>query len=463
MTSTDSADITKHLIDISDKREDSGHKDRVQKVWKSRDCPVLPGHILHNRYKIVREIDSGRFCTVWEATDPENHRYAVKIFKRGESYREYFENELLMLGRIGTGTPHIVHHVDAFVYLYNANPPTVQCPATALVECGGQPDCNRYYYPCIVFELLGEHVLELMRSIESDDEGDGVDGGGDGDSEDDGVDGGDDEDGVDGGSGSNSGSVSSDDSEYPSIGLNVNSTKNIIRSVLNALVYLHQRGLIHTDVKPENILLCKRITDYTNPNDVQVKLGDLGSTTPADDLFSMHVGTHEYIAPEIAVRGKYSYPSDMWSIGCLIYELMTNEPLFDLSDTTDDSESESSGYESDSDNSDDMSDDTDVSMDENEYTTNLHHLILMECVLGAMPKKAVKGKHYSRYFSKKGKLKNTLGVPIPPATNIRELLFKFELSVDDVNGAADLIEACLRYRPSERITAEQALKHPWLR
>ena len=438
MTSTSSDGISQHLINM----DIGGTANDKLNSWKSRDCPVLPGHILHNRYKIVREIDSGRFCTVWEAVDPEGRQYAIKIFKRGETYREYFSNELLMLGHVGTGTQHIVHHVDAFVHLYNANPPTTQCSATSLVVCGGQPDCNRYFYPCIVFELLGEHVLELLRNINGDA---------------------DDEDGAEGGA--NGDDIENTNETYRAIGLNVASAKNIIRSTLSALAYLHQRGLIHTDIKPENILLCGRIEDYTNPNDVQVKLGDLGSTTPADNLFALQVGTHEYIAPEIVVRGKYSYPSDMWSIGCLIYELLTSEPLFDLSESVDESESESgnSGYESDSDISGDESGESDVSIDENEYTINLHHLILMECVLGRIPKKILKGKYYSQYFSKKGKLKNTLGVPIPPRTNVRELLSEYDLNPADIDGASNLIEACLRYHPSERITAEQALQHPWLR
>lgn len=433
--------------------------------WGRRDCPIMPGHILHNKYKIVREIDSGRFCTVWEAVDSNGYNYAIKVFKRGESNREYFENELMMLARVGGNAPNVVRHVDAFVHLYHANTPSTQCPPTVLIETNGEMDCVRHFYPCIVFELLGEHLLNLLRHVNGEDD--------DNDSSD--SSGSNERNGRNGRNGHNIEGGEEDEVAIESAtaelsiedmvedtadttGLHVNAVKNITRQILVALSHLHSNGLIHTDIKPENILLCKRISEYNSPDEITVKLGDLGSSTPEDKLFSLKVGTHEYIAPEIVVGGKYSYPADMWSMGCLIYELLTYEPLFDLSETEEESESESSGYATDSDSEAEYDSDT---SDENEYTTNLHHLLLMECVLGQMPRKAVRGKNYTRYFSKKGAIKNTLNVPVPAPTNVRELLSNYELDPYDVENASNLIEACLRYRPSERITADQALSHVW--
>jgi serine/threonine protein kinase len=478
----------------------------------------MPGHILHNRYRVVRELGDGRFCTVWEAVDASDTHYAIKVFKRDDVSCEYFENELFILAQLGQDAPNLVRCVDAFVHLYHAGAPDAQCPPTMLIKRGGSPACAKYMYPCIVFELLGENVFDLLRHVNGDIANGGADGVNDTTGDTSAIEKGMASMNVSGGgsangsaSGSASGSSSEDadddsedgsdsgsvsDSEFePTIGLNLNVVKRIVYQVLIALSHLHHRGFIHTDIKPENILLCKRISEYNDPNEICVKLGDLGSTTPASKLFSRSVGTQEYVAPEIVVHGKYSFPADIWAVGCLIYELLTNESLFDLSgvesDDTDYETESSSGGDGDSDDDDggddgknggkngrngkngkdvdsgdDDSDDSDESADTRdniEFITHLHHLLLMECVLGRMPKKAVHGRDYNRYFTKRGEIKNILGIDPPSPITIRELLANYDLNPTVADEASNLIEACLRYRPSERITAEQALMHPFLR
>lgn len=83
--------------------------------------------------------------------------------------------------------------------------------------------------------------------------------------------------------------------------------------IADCIDYIHQNKILHRDIKPENIFLSKSV----------IKLGDFGiskelSTT--NDFTKTGVGTPYYISPEICRGEKYNYKSDIWSLGCLIYE-----------------------------------------------------------------------------------------------------------------------------------------------
>ncbi|KAF1989179.1 kinase-like protein [Aulographum hederae CBS 113979] len=79
--------------------------------------------------------------------------------------------------------------------------------------------------------------------------------------------------------------------------------------------------ILHRDLKPENIFL-----DATNA----VKLGDFGLSKilQSHDFASTYVGTPFYMSPEICAAEKYGTFSDIWSLGCIIYELCAREPPF---------------------------------------------------------------------------------------------------------------------------------------
>lgn len=79
--------------------------------------------------------------------------------------------------------------------------------------------------------------------------------------------------------------------------------------------------ILHRDLKPENVFLGA---------DNSVKLGDFGLSKmiQSHDFASTYVGTPFYMSPEICAAEKYTLKSDVWSLGCIIYELCTREPPF---------------------------------------------------------------------------------------------------------------------------------------
>ncbi|KAK0701097.1 kinase-like domain-containing protein [Lasiosphaeris hirsuta] len=79
--------------------------------------------------------------------------------------------------------------------------------------------------------------------------------------------------------------------------------------------------ILHRDLKPENVFLGE---------DNSVKLGDFGLSKmiQSHDFASTYVGTPFYMSPEICAAEKYTLKSDIWSLGCIIYELCSREPPF---------------------------------------------------------------------------------------------------------------------------------------
>lgn len=116
---------------------------------------------------------------------------------------------------------------------------------------------------------------------------------------------------------------------------------------------LHDLNLIHTDLKPENILLVhNQYQTFTyNRNipssstttarsakyrrvllDPEIRLIDFGSATFDDEYHSSVVSTRHYRAPEIILNLGWSFPCDIWSIGCILVEFFTGDALFQTHD-----------------------------------------------------------------------------------------------------------------------------------
>lgn len=95
----------------------------------------------------------------------------------------------------------------------------------------------------------------------------------------------------------------------------------ITREVLGCLSLLKALGLVHCDLKPENIL-------YADQSEGKVKVIDFGSASFLDHQFYDLLQTKPYRAPEICFGCSFDFSADMWSLGCIIYELLTGKVLF---------------------------------------------------------------------------------------------------------------------------------------
>jgi serine/threonine protein kinase len=106
--------------------------------------------------------------------------------------------------------------------------------------------------------------------------------------------------------------------------LSENDAKHVLRQVLEAVLYLHNKGIVHRDVKPENILC----VDRNFP--LRVKLTDFGlskavSTADGDVSMRSQCGTAYYLAPEIVNNISYGKPVDMWACGVVGYVMLAGK------------------------------------------------------------------------------------------------------------------------------------------
>jgi len=102
------------------------------------------------------------------------------------------------------------------------------------------------------------------------------------------------------------------------------STVHIIKQILNAVKYLHEKGIAHRDLKPENLLCSGSGSRET------VKIADFGLSkifSDNEDLVTS-CGTPGYVAPEVLMCESYDKSVDMWGIGIITYILLAGYPPF---------------------------------------------------------------------------------------------------------------------------------------
>ncbi|KAI8337005.1 kinase-like domain-containing protein [Chlamydoabsidia padenii] len=309
---------------------------------------VIGDTLQDGRYKIQLKLGWGHFSTVWLAYDSKLERHvAVKIVKSARRFTQGAKEEISLLEKIHStnidspGYQHIAQLLDHFEH-QGANGTHV----------------------CMVFEVLGESLLSLIKRF-----------------------------------------------KYRGVPAAV--VKKVAAQVLLGLDYLHREcGIIHTDLKPENVLVyvpnvetllqdrfhihgadTKSIDDTTTEapildqvdtkgltknqkkklkkkmkkkmqhrkqeqgtgnrknkdgiimssvldftagdqdvnvyENIVVKIADLGNACWTKDECSHLIQTREYRSPEVILGANWTEKTDLWSLGCMIFELMTGEFLFD--------------------------------------------------------------------------------------------------------------------------------------
>ena len=197
----------------------------------------------------------------------------------------------------------------------------------------------------------------------------------------------------------------------------------IARQIADSIAYLHSLGFIHCDIKPENIL-------WASVRRTNVRLTDYGCCCQVDHRLFEYVQTRYYRSPEIILGLSYGQEVDVWSFGCLIPELYTGKVLFKGED-------------------------------------EFEMMQLFMSVLGEPPPSFYEnGTQKSYYFDDQNKpivKPNSRGVIHPISSNsISAILMQEAQNDPQVKGLIDLVELCLKWVPSERITMKELLIHPWI-
>ncbi|CAL9137694.1 unnamed protein product [Musa acuminata var. zebrina] len=274
-------------------------------------------------------------------------------------------------------------------------------------------------------------------------------------------------------------------------GIGLDRVRNICRSILVGLDYLHREvGIIHTDLKLENVLLVSTIdpskdpvrSGFTpilerpegNPNggtvvnmiekrlkkkakrarariaerrasdplvlqqerslegiDLGCKIVDFGNACWCDKQLTDDIQTRQYRSPEVILGAGYSFSTDMWSFACMAFELATGDMLF--------TPKIGQGYSEDED-----------------------HLALMMELLGKMPKKiATTGSRSKDYFDRYGDLKRIRRLKFWPLDRL--LVEKYKFSEANAHEFVEFLCPLLDFAPEKRPTAAQCLQHPWLK
>ncbi|KAF6818364.1 protein kinase [Colletotrichum musicola] len=244
---------------------------------------VTPNADLTHQYQIVKSLGQGTFGKVVEAKDRENKNKAVaiKIIRSVDICRNASIGEIRVLVAIKQNDAE------------NHN------------QCVRLRDCFIYGgHVCIVMDLLGQSVFDFLKV---------------------------------------NGFVPFPNSQI----------RSFARQLFTSTAFLHGLDIIHTDLKPENIVLCdssyqtftynRNIPSSSKTSrrrgktrkvllDTNIRLIDFGSATFQDEDHSPVATTRPYRAPEIILGLGWSFPCDIWSIGCILVEFYTGKVLFQPQD-----------------------------------------------------------------------------------------------------------------------------------
>lgn len=104
-------------------------------------------------------------------------------------------------------------------------------------------------------------------------------------------------------------------------GFSLKLIRRFAKQLLSSLVLLKAHKVIHCDLKPENVLLA-------HPTRSEIKVIDFGSSCLENEKVYTYIQSRFYRSPEVIIGMTYGMPIDMWSLGCILAELLTGYPIF---------------------------------------------------------------------------------------------------------------------------------------
>ena len=104
-------------------------------------------------------------------------------------------------------------------------------------------------------------------------------------------------------------------------GFSLKLIRRFAKQLLSSLVLLKGHKVIHCDLKPENVLLA-------HPARSEIKVIDFGSSCLENEKVYTYIQSRFYRSPEVILGMSYGMPIDMWSLGCILAELLTGYPIF---------------------------------------------------------------------------------------------------------------------------------------
>lgn len=165
-------------------------------------------------------------------------------------------------------------------------------------------------------------------------------------------------------------------------------------------------------------------------DNIRIKIVDFGNACWTFKHFTDNIQTREYRSPEAIVGSKYNQSTDMWSVACMIFELLTGDYLFRPQSGRDEPRDEI-------------------------------HIALFISTLGKLPKRLThEGKYSRELFNKSGKL---LHAKVPEDYTMDQILVsEYNFDPEEAIKIRDFLTPMLEYDIDKRITALDALKSPWL-
>ncbi|EGT57898.1 hypothetical protein CAEBREN_05561 [Caenorhabditis brenneri] len=350
-------------------------------------CPIEIRRILNKEFVIIKKLGCGGYSTVWLAWHMETQEcVALKITKSAERAKEMAEKELNFL------------EVCTI-----ANPNAMGANNIVRILSSFSHTSENGIHLVMAFELCGPSLHNVLHQ-------------------------------------SNQRSI------------HMEQVRSISRQLLEAVSFLHDEcGIIHSDIKPANLMTAISIEDvlsmaydsfttsfdmdFTHPDcDINIILSDLGVSCWANEPRCPLLQTCEYRAPEVFLKANAGTSADMWSVGCVAFELVTGTRLFSCNDS------------------------------KNVIDEATHHLRQISEIIGTIPFAPYRSEQNTEFlqnfFKTDGRFISEMR--FDPSRLLNKIRGYRNMAPEDAELCAQFISSCLKLDPKERPTAKQALNHQFL-